>query len=101
VFSDPEDHIAHYRRILECEYPRNLHRQRFDQHFEDFQQSIAAATAVAHWDDIAQLISHDDSINSYLTRIQEACESDGEAVFLAAVERFRLAGVECKDAHGQ
>ena len=95
VFSDPTDHVSRYRSILEREYPHRLNRERFDQHFEDFQQSVADAISVAYWDDLAHLISQEDSwITSYMARIRAACGSDGDAVYHAANDRFRLAGIE-------
>lgn len=94
VFSDPADHVAFYRRILEREYAQAIDRGRFDALFDEFHEKINGAVKVAHWDDLAQRLEPDTGwISRYLTRLREGCGSDGESAYEAATRRFQLAGI--------
>ena len=95
VYNAPEDHVRRYRSILEREYADSLNRERFNHLFDDFQQSIASAVSVIHWDELALCVSTDSNwTDNYLTQIREKCECDGDEVCHAADTRFRLAGIE-------
>ncbi len=95
VFRDPTNHVAQYKNILENEYSHKMNRELFDNYFEEFQASVSTSTYVVFWDDLARQISLDENwIDSYLSQVQEVCRRDGNAIYNAAANRFRLAGIE-------
>lgn len=91
VFSNPREHVAHYRNIIKSEY--TLCRP--DTLFEEFYDTINDLVKVAHWDELAQRSEPDTAwISGYLARLRHGCGDNGESAYEAATRKFQLAGID-------